>query len=250
MHKNPGIFKEEEFVFKLNNKKFKELTNNFKNMINEIFGVVDDNQLIECSLHPGFQKPDVKIKCADREVYVSIKSGRATEIHEESVKDFVLFLKAEGISRESIKTVLFYIYGDGSYDGSGKRRYEYNELRMMLRTRIKLLNIELNKSKDFVKKVIEKYLFKGSRKEFIEADYIYFGNADYGVICNKKQIFKHIDVKNWSFMSNPHIGPLQFRPHARYINKPVKNEKYRHIVDIWWANLFEDLDYISSRYNG
>ena len=35
-----------------------------------------------------------------------------------------------------------------------------------------------------------------------------------------------------------------------YINKEVKNEKYRHIIDIWWANLFEDLNYISNRYDG
>lgn len=250
MHKNPGYFKETEFITKLNNKKFKDLSKNFKHMINEIFGVVEDNEIIECFYHYGYQKPDVKIKCKGREVFVSIKSGRATEIHEESIKDFVLFLKDEGVSREALKTILFYIYGDGTYDGSGKVRYDYNELRLRLKTRIKLLNIELNKSKEFIKKVIDRCLFKGAKESNTEADYIYFGDVEYGVVCNKKQIFKHIDLRTWAYMNNPHIGPLQFRPHARYINKEVKNEKYRHILDIWWANLFEDLQYISNRYDG
>ena len=250
MHINPGYFKEKEMVTKLNNKKYKDLSNNLKHMITEMFGVVEEDEIIECSYHNGYQKPDIKIKCKGVEVFVSIKSGKATEVHEESVKDFILFLKSEGISKESLKTILFYIYGDGTYDGSGAYRYDYNELRLRLKTRIKLLNMELNKNKDFIKKVVERCLFKGNKESNVEADYIYFGDCEYGVICSKKQIFKHIDLRTWAYMSNPHIGPLQFRPHARYINKEVKNEKYRHIIDIWWANLFEDLNYISNRYDG
>ena len=51
-------------------------------------------------------------------------------------------------------------------------------------------------------------------------------------------------------MDNPHISPIQFRPHARYIGKEIKNEKRRWEIDFWWANLGADLDYIAERYDG
>lgn len=79
---------------------------------------------------------------------------------------------------------------------------------------------------------------------------IYHGDIHYGVVCSKTQILKHIDYRNWAYMNNPHIGPIQFRAHARYIGKEIKNEERRWEIDFWWANLGADLDYIAERYDG
>ena len=134
-------------------------------------------------------------------------------------------------------------------DGSGKKRYDYIEIRRALDKRIKDLNKEFNSNKDFVKAVIERLMFKGGQEDNIEADFIYHGDIHYGVICSKSQIFKHVDHRDWDFMDNLHIGPIQFRPHARYVDGDTKKEKSRWKIDFWWATLAADLDYIAERYD-
>lgn len=254
MHKNPGRFREDEFVSAINGKKAGELSHNLKHMLREIFGIFDPNEILTCKLVEHYQKPDFFIEYKGVRKYISLKSGKADEIAQEGLKSFVLYLRKSGLSKKSQQTILLYHFGDGTNDGSGKYRLDYNELRLLLKERIKDLNDELNNSTDFILKFIERHLFKGTTESNIEADYIYHGTIDYGIICSKTQIMKHIkrraEMKNWDFMDNPHIGPIQFRPHARYINKKISSEERRWKVTIWWANLQADLAYISERYDG
>ena len=135
-------------------------------------------------------------------------------------------------------------------DGSGEKRMDYRQLIHKLAPRIVELNKELNSNKAFVKEFIYRCLFKGTQEKNIEADYIYHGDINYGVVCSKDQIFKHVDRRSWDYMDNLHIGPIQFRPHARYTNTEIKKEERRWKVDFWWARLSADLDYIAERYDG
>ena len=52
------------------------------------------------------------------------------------------------------------------------------------------------------------------------------------------------------YMSHLHIGPMLFRPHARYIGDDIKNEYSRKKVDVSWPRLEKDIRYISERYDG
>jgi hypothetical protein len=179
-----------------------------------------------------------------------LKTGRAQTVAEGDLKAFLNYLRSWHLSVESQKTFLYYHFGDGTMDGSGEKRMEYFQLVQKLSQRIVLLNEELNRNKDFIKDVVHRLVFKGWTEDSIPADYIYFGDVNYGVVCSEAQIFKHIDRRDWAFMDNPHIGPIQFRPHARYINSPIKKEKSRWKIDFWWANLSADLEYIAERYDG
>ena len=76
--------------------------------------------------------------------YVSLKSGRAESIHQEYIKNFILFLRSLGISKRTQQTILLYQYGDGTMDGSGKRRMKYHEMRTWLDERIKEAKNKLN----------------------------------------------------------------------------------------------------------
>ena len=70
-----------------------------------------------------------------------------------------------------------------------------------------------------------------------------------GYFCTKRQIFTHIDNRKWGFMNNPHIGPLQFRAHIRGKKfEDEEKEKGRHQIYLWWANLGDDIKFISERY--
>ena len=250
MHKNIGRLKEDEFVFAINGKRGDELSHNLKHILREIFGPFDGQEVLKCGLVDKLQKPDFYIEYKGNRKYISLKTGRAEIVAEEHLKLFLDYLRRWHLSIESQKTFLYYHFGDGTMDGSGEKRFQYFELIRILGPRIKKLNEELNQNKDFIKDLIHRCLFKGTMESNIPADYIYFGDVNYGVVCNEKQIFKHVDRRTWEFMDNPHIGPIQFRPHARYINTPIKKEKLRWKVDLWWANLSADLEYIAERYDG
>ena len=250
MHKNIGRLKEDEFVFALNNKKAGDLSHNLKHILREMFGLFKENDIVKCGLVEHYQKPDFYIEFKGQTKYVSLKTGRATTVGEEGLKQFLSFLRELHLSLEGQRTFLYYHFGDGTLDGSGEKRMDYLELMRKLGPRIAKLNKELNCNKDFVKEMIYRCLFKGTQENNIEADYIYYGDVNYGVVCSKRQIFKHVDRRTWEFMNNLHIGPIQFRPHARYINTEIKQEERRWKVDFWWANLSADLEYIAERYDG
>ncbi len=250
MHKNIGRLKEDEFVFALNNKRAGDLSHNLKHVLREMFGLFSEDEIVKCGLVDKFQKPDFYIEFHGIRKYVSLKSGRANVVAQEGLKQFLEYLRNWNLSVEGQKTLLLYHFGDGTMDGSGKKRLEYMDIMRILRSKIKSLNEEFNNNKEFVKDIIYRCLFKGTQEGNIEADYIYHGDINYGVVCSKEQIFKHIDRRDWAFMDNLHIGPIQFRPHARYSDKEIKNEESRWKIDFWWANLAADLDYIAERYDG
>ncbi len=250
MHKNIGRLKEDEFVEALNNKRAGELSHNMKHILREMFGFFKEDDIVKCALVDHYQKPDFYIEFKGEKKYVSLKSGSSTTVAQEGLKQFLAFLREWNLSEEGQKTFLYYHFGDGTLDGSGNKRLDYFELVRRLQTRIVALNKELNANKEFVKAVIERCLFKGTWEGNIEADYIYHGDVNYGVVCSKAQILKHVDKRTWEYMDNLHIGPIQFRPHARYINDRIKKEEYRWKVDFWWAKLSADLEYIAERYDG
>lgn len=250
MHKNIGLLKEDEMILLFNNKKIKELSNNGKHFIKEMFGLINEEEVIKSSKINDYVKPDFSVECNGITHYVSMKSGRCDTVHQEYVKDFCKFLQTQGISVKTLQTILLYHYGDGTLDGTGSSRMSYEKLRYLLKERIKLANEELNSNKDFVWNIINRTVFKGTKAENLEADYIYHGNADYGVLASKKQIYKHFLRRDWKWMDSLHIGPLMIYPHARYIGKEIKRPKSRERLEFDWVNFREDIEYISTRYDG
>ena len=250
MHKNIGRLKEDEFVFALNNRKAGDLSHNLKHILREMFGLFEPDDIVKCGLVDHYQKPDFYIEFRGQKKYISLKTGTARIVAQEGLKQFLGFLREWNLSKEGQKTFLYYHFGDGTLDGSGETRIDYLKLMNDLTDKVKLLNKELNSSKEFVKAFVERCLFKGTQESNIEADFIYHGDINYGVVCSKSQIFKHIDRRTWEYMDNLHIGPIQFRPHARYVGVPVKKEESRWKIDFWWAGLEADLHYIAERYDG
>ena len=249
MPTNQGTFKEQEMVERLNNKKISELSNNLKTLMIALFGVLDDKGLVQCKLIDGSRKPDFVIIYKGQKRYISMKTGRAEVVHEEYIDTFITFLRSLGVSERTLETMLLYQYGDGTIDGSGEDRYNYNLLRVMLDTRIKEANEELNKDKELLIKVIDRCVILGTVEDPIPIDAIYFGDYVFGEVATKRQILRHIKIKNWDWMNNLHIGPIQIRPHARYIGKEIKNPMYRKRTECYWANLSSDISYISHRYD-
>lgn len=249
MPANKGLFNESQIIMAMANKKVRDIPQNLKFMLFKMFGPLDEDEIIHSEQLKDWIKPDIFIEYKGIKKYVSIKCGRATEVHAEYIDTFVDFLKEHGLSEESCKFIKEYCYGDGTDDGSGAEAMDFITLKMHFQDRAKKFNEEVMHNPYIIEKAILRCLFEGNRPGMQEAEYIYFGTPQYGALCSKKQILKHLTRRTWGFMGNPHIGPLQFRMHIRGQARFEENEYKRHTIDLWWANLQQDIEFISERYN-
>ncbi len=249
MGSNKGLLNEQLISEAMNGKKYSEINHNLQSVIRDLFGYPDENEIIECAQFEGHFKPDIYIKYKGETKYISIKCGRASMVHGENIKDFVLFLRSLGVSKRTQKTILLYHYGDGTLIGNGAKRLNQAETVFWLQKEIQLANDELNRNHDLINKVINRVLFQGIDDNAQSADYIYFGDPEYGQIVSKKQIYTFATYKSWVFYNHFHIGPIFFKPHARYANTPIINEASRNKIHCFWPNLPDVLTRISKRYS-
>lgn len=249
MSANRGVQNEENFVHEIHNHKFKDLNNNLQYFVQFIFSHVKDDDVLQCFRTEDYIKPDICIVWKDKRAFVSLKFGVSDTIHGESLTSFNNFLRTLGVEERVIKTILLFAYGDGTIDGTGAERKNGMDIRYELKEEIKYMNLRLNESKELIKAVVNRLLFEGVDPLAFKAQYLYHGNIEYGDFVSKNQVLKHIDRKNWDFMDCPHIGPIVFRPHARYSGKEILHDKFRNELKFTWPNLLPDIRYISKRYN-
>lgn len=244
-----GSLVEDEFVLNLNNKRVRNLTNNLKTLIRDVFGAVSDFSKIKCSRMEDFIKPDIVITIGKVSKYISIKSGRSTNLHGEQIDTVIEFLANEGMPLRHLQLLRYYQYGDGTLNGTGKDRRNYHETFDWLEKYIKEFNEYIERHKEIVIAVVSRIVFDGVDPDAPKADYVYWGDINYGVAVSRNQIMNHLRRKNWAFYDNIHFGPLLIRPHAKYAHREIVNEKSRHKMDFYWANFSEDMLYIYKRYN-
>ena len=250
MPSNFGLLVEAELAYALNNKKVNQLSNNMRNLLRCMFGVLDEDKLVQAHQLDGSSKTDVVVEYDDRYRNMSIKSGTAKNLHSENLSTFIEFLTKCGISKRTCDTICLFHYGDGTIDGSAKEerksyRYVYGELE----ERIKYANKELNRDIDFIFKAVERFVFMGSSPDYTPADCIYFGDVDNGSVASKRQFIRFVEQRGYSYYDNLHIGPFLLRPEARYVGKEITNEEKRHLIVAYMPKLREDVEYMSRRFN-
>ena len=248
MNYNQGELKESQIVANLNEKQVNQLSLNLQNIVRTIFPKCRENDMVFAKQIEGTMKPDFSITIGGETHYVSMKSGSNTIVHQEYINNFIKILKGYGFSEYVFKTILYFQYGDGTLDGTGTERMSYATLRKKLEKAFVIANKELSNNRRAVFELVDRFLFKGSHEEYIPADYLYHGDVDYGIIISRKQMLKHIEYKDWDYLEALHIGPILFRPHARYYKKSIKKESYRSRVEFYWPNLLPDIIYIKKHY--
>lgn len=245
---NTGIQFEKDFIQCLNGKKYSELTENLKNVVKCIFRLVKDEDIILAEECDPYGKPDVKISLNGESHYISLKTNTAKHLHSESLDKFITQLEDYQISKETINTIKKFHYGDGTLNGTGDVRMTYDELFPLMISDIKKANDELNFYNERMVSIVEKFVFVGNNDR-PEADFLYHGSINFGIICSRNQVLKHLRKRNYDYMRNPHIGPLQFHPYARYATFKERNPYKRNIINFVWVNFVSDLEYISSHYS-
>lgn len=250
MPQNDGCLKELEIINALNEKTISQLSNNMRFFMRALFGVLNDGLIIKCKKVDDINKTDFIVEYDNRIRNVSMKSGKAVVVHNEILKNFINFLRSKDISERTLETICLFHYGDGTIDGSNADlRQSYTLVSQGLSDRIKEANEELNSNMDFILDVLNRCMFKGANETNIEADCVYFGDLDYGIVATKNQFIRNTKRRCFDYYDHLHIGPLLFRPDARYVGKDITHQRKRDRIVAYWPNLREDIEYMSKRFN-
>ena len=247
-----GFVAENAMINALNNKRVKELNDNLKNMLERLYGCLDEDEIVKCEKMTGFYKPDFIVTYKEKRKYVSMKTGNAVTVHEEQLSTFISFLHKNGYSRQSLDTIKLYQYGDGTTDGTGEKRMNWRETYETYSHRIRKANEEFNNNKIKIYKVVDRLLFQGVDVSAEPADAIYHGDVDKGVLITKESTEKYFAFKSWNQYDALHIGPFFLKPHSRFVGVPddrIKNEHLRHKIQINWANMKADMLYIDKYFS-
>lgn len=240
-----GLDFETAFVSSLNGKKPLELSQNLKNIVKRLFPDLHEGSMLLAQKADPRGKSDVSLFSEAGRAEISLKSVNGDIVHSSPNDKFVGYLRMWGISQSSLDTLLLYLYRDGTTDGSGGKKWSYEETLFRLSPRIKDFNREVNSNRDFLQDCMDLSLFRGNHPEIKAATCLYHGDLDSGFLVSRYQIAiwarKIVDM---DFIRNPHIGPLHIRPFLQ--KEPeceYKREKLRWLR-LKWVGMDANLLYL------
>lgn len=234
---NTGLKNEKEIVNLLNNVKYNELDNHWKQELKKIFPFVTEDDVIKCYKIKSKIKPDITIQIRNKHVNVSIKSGNDISVHSERIDSFINFLKEMEISERTIKIIKFYHFGDLTISGTGNQIIPLEQLKTNYKKIFYEANVEINRRK-ILEKCFERFLFVGSINTD-KVDYLFYGNYLFGFFIESGKIMRYL-LKNLSMhLTGIHFGNLSFQPASRQIG----NLK-RKYIQIKWHSFLSDIQKI------
>ena len=239
-----GFENENLILFALNNKKFSELNENLKKMVIELDNNISQNTLIKSYKKAGINKTDLIIEVNGFDYNVSIKKGTGNSVHQEKVEEFIDFLDEKySISEELANDIRFFIWGDGTFDGTGN----VSDRLSAAEFKSKYPNIVRNLKQFFhihKRDLIERFVIKGS-KSHSTPDFLYYGTPEEGIIVKSEDVLNWLsDDKNEKSSSPIPIGRLTFQAWNRNINGGNKSEKKRGVIQLKWSSVGKDLPII------
>lgn len=258
-----GNDNEKLIVEDLNCKKISELKSHFKTFI---FSICMDNNIKISNddiIYSEFEnnskvKPDFYIIIHDRKFSVSCKLGSGNSVHQETLQQFTDFLSKDlKAPQYIIDNVRYYVWADGTLDGSGsvekdlngkiKSRFTAKEFKVLYPEKRKEL---LNFFKENQKPILERFIFQGASKiendsnssPLPQVDYVYHGNSDSGVWLSREEII-NFHILNSSLNNNNPIAALplgRMTLQAWNISKEGKTEHKRGVIQAKYGNMKND----------
>lgn len=234
-----GSDNEFQFVKYLNGKKISELNPLFRELINQLYPLEQQNSIIKSWRNHYKQKSDIFIKINGKMKGISIKKGIKNSIHVERISDFIHFLIEKGIDREIIIEYLKYHYADGSTNGKGLKRLSVEEYKKDNQANIDKINKIFN-NEEMLKEAINRFIIKGNNSDYY-IDAIIYGEVEDFVWATRDDIKNIILSKKDIYSTGVHFGPITCQPKNRCLNYNPKYEKDRFCVQLKWYNLFDDI---------
>lgn len=231
----------------LNNKKFKDLSNlNLRTFIKEIHPTATNETLILCPHRPGSKKQDLEIIIDNFSYFVSVKTGSGNSIHQERLEPFIEMLKDKYFISDSIaNSIKFFIWGDGTYDGSGLKENRLSSSELIKKYPEVIREIQMFFDQHRIK-LLTRFLITG-RFHDGHINYIYYGTTLNGVWCSAQDALnfhKNINISSRGIK----LGNTTFQSWNRCI-KGGKKEKYRDTIQLKWGSIKSDIAEIRKQSN-
>ena len=233
---NKGFKIEKQLVQNLNGNCFAELDKNHKKIIKKSFEKFNENKKITCSSVAGINKPDFEIKIENKKNSYSFKTGSGNSIHQESLKTFLAFCRTlEGSSQNLIECIKFFIWTDGTTDGTGRiqDRMKKEVLREKYPEKLSVIKKFFFKNKI---RIIERILFSGRKSN--KTDYFIYKKEDDSYIIEKgNKVLEKFENSESRIYG---LGSISFQTWNPALKGQTK--KPRNVVQFKWSKIEKDLE--------
>lgn len=228
---NDGINNETMILLALNNRHYKDLSTKWKRHIKRMFKHIEDGDLVKAYYYEHKDaKPDLVISVNDKKIFLSIKSGRSSTMHSESINTFFDFLSGLNVPSDVKEYIYLYHYGYFYY-GDKSKPLTRDELIKEFPEIIYSVNSYFSNNNDILQEIIYRAIIRG-RFKYDLVDYLYYGNVAKGYLLSVTDIIKLIlNTPNWMCQSIC-FNTLVYVSNARNID----NER-RHSFKINWPIL-------------
>ncbi len=243
-----GLDFETKFVTALNGKKCGDLPSNLGFLIRQIFPGIRKTDLILAQKADPRGKSDVSVFTNEGRAEISLKSVDGDLVHSSPIGKFIKYLFEHGVSEASLKTLLQFLYRDGTADGSGERKWSYEETMYRLAPRIEDFNDEVNANRNLLQDCADLALFRGNHPEIPPANWLYHGTVDSGLAVSRFQVSVWASkIVNMSFIRNPHIGALHIRPYVQKVSEASTHKDKLDWLRLKWVGMDANLRFMWSK---
>lgn len=230
-----GFENEIDFINAINDKKMNKLSLSLRLFIQDLFGEIDEESIINCKKNINLQKYDIIIEVNKKLKRISIKKGVKNSVHTEPITEFIHFLIQNKMPKSLIINFLQYHYADGSTNGKGEKRITIDEYKKEHQKEIDKINNFINQDK-LLYKAIDRFIIRG-RNSNNEIDAIIYGVPEDFIWIKKDDIYKILLSKKNNYSTSIHFSSLTYQPLDRNIIRNPKYENKRYISQIKWYNL-------------
>jgi len=240
-----GFQNETDLVTALDNKHFKEINSNLQNFIHFICDNVSESDIILCKKIGGQCKCDLEISVKSTLFHLSLKKGSGNSVHQEPIDTFITHLKDTVPMSGSIEDFLkFFVWGDGTTDGSGEKkdRLSASEIKNRYPEKIEAITSFFLANRE---SLLHRFLFSGI-EDNVPVDGLYYGTSKKGLWAWSKEIKDFMRSQNNT--SPLSIYNLSFQAWNRAINGT--SEHKRGVVQLKWASLERNLQSIKENRDG
>ena len=240
-----GYQNENEFVMSLNKKKFSSLLPNFQDLLLNLYGNLDNDNVVYCRKDYEKKKFDIEIIVNGIIKRISIKKGINNSVHVERISSFIHFLIDSNVSREAVIEYLRYHYADGTQNGRGINRISGHEYKEQNQDKIDYINEQIN-NPYVLRRAINRFVLQG-KNSAIKVDGIIYGTVNDFLFISSDDVMNILMSKQNIYSTGVHFGNLFCQPMTRNLNYNPKYEKKRFCVQIKWYSIFDDIMEIKNK---
>lgn len=247
---NEGFVNETEIINHLNCKKFKDINDNMKNLIRNVFKKeINLNDELFCEKKAGHNKSDIIIEINNESHSISVKRGGGNSVHQEPVEEFIHFLEEEFSATQNISDDLrFFVWGDNTLDGTGdsENRMKASEIKKIYPEKMNNIREFFNINK---RNLIDRFLIKGPKSNN-NPDFLYHGTLEEGIALPSKIVLDWAsNEENLSSRAALPIGCLTLQTWNRNLKNKPDLEPRRKDIQIKWGSMKNDFEKMRDEIN-